>query len=137
MKKYFVLVPLFLAAFGLFAQNATPKQNGPVITWEKSSHDFGDIMQGDKVEHTYVFTNTGNEPLIVTNVNVTCGCTTPKGWPKDPIQPGAKGEIIVAFNSAGKSGKVNKVVTVVSNSVGENNQVSFNTNIATKAEAPL
>jgi hypothetical protein len=111
---------------------AQEKQNGPVISWEKGTHDFGDISQGDKVDHTYVFTNTGNEPLIITNVQVTCGCTTPKGWPKDPIPPGAKGEISVSFNSAGKIGKQNKVITIVSNAAGTGNTVSFTTNVLEK-----
>jgi hypothetical protein len=109
--------------------------DGPVITWEKSTYDFGDVRQGDKVEHTYTFTNTGNEPLIITNVQVTCGCTTPKGFPRDPIAPGQTGDITVAFNSTGKVGKQNKVVTVVSNSVGKTNQISFTTNVM-KTENP-
>src|SRR6188768_1285050 len=103
MKKFLV----FIAVLGLiapaFAQEAsTAKVNGPVITFEKKTHDFGDIFQGDKVEETFKFVNTGTEPLIITNVQVTCGCTTPKGWPRDPIMPGGKGELTVAFNSAGK-----------------------------------
>ena len=132
MKKYFALVPVFLFALSSFAQSS--QGNGPIITWEKNTHDFGDIMQGDKVEHTYVFTNTGNEPLIITNVSVTCGCTLPKSWPKDAIMPGGKGEIVVAFNSTGKMGRQNKVVTIVSNAAGDSNTVSFNANILTKTE---
>ena len=115
----------------LAAQNAAAaKVDGPVITVEKKNHDFGDIYSGDKVEHTYYFTNTGNEPLIITNVNVTCGCTTPKGWPKDPILPGGRGEVTVAFSSAGKSGRQNKTVTIISNAVNpEGNLLTFTTNI--------
>lgn len=127
MKKLSLLI-LFFAFTGL----AHAQSNGPVITWDKSTHDFGDINQGDKVEHTYVFTNAGNEPLIITNVQVTCGCTTPKGWPKDPIPPGGKGEITVGFNSTGKIGKQNKVVTIVSNAGGSGNTVSFTTNVLEK-----
>src|SRR5574339_331543 len=115
MKKYFFLfVMVGLASLG-YAQEA--KLNGPAITFEKKVNDFGDITQGDKVEETFRFTNTGNEPLIITNVQVTCGCTTPKGWPRDPIAPGQKGELTIAFNSAGKMGRQNKVVTIVSNAV--------------------
>lgn len=132
MKKYALFLAVFcLAVASVYAQDK-PKEAGPVIKWEKSTHDFGEIHQGDKVEHTYAFTNTGNEPLIITNVQVTCGCTTPKGWPKDPIAPGQKSSITVAFNSAGKIGKQNKVVTVVSNSVGDENKVSFTTNVLQK-----
>ena len=129
MKKFSLLLVLFSISLISLAQD---KQSGPVISWEKGTHDFGDIHQGDKVDHTYVFTNTGNEPLIITNVQVTCGCTTPKGWPKDPIPPGAKAEISISFNSAGKIGKQNKVITIVSNAVGTNNTISFTTNVLEK-----
>ncbi|MBP9925309.1 MAG: DUF1573 domain-containing protein [Cyclobacteriaceae bacterium] len=116
----------------LSAQDATPAQ-GPVITWEFLSHDFGDIVQGDKVDYTFKFTNTGNQPLVLTNVEVTCGCTTPKGWPRDPVMPGGKGELTIAFNSVGKFGKQNKVVTVTSNSVGSSNQVMITANVLEKS----
>lgn len=118
-----------------FAQEkkAAEKKDGAVITWEKSSHDFGDIFQGDKVEHTFYFTNTGNEPLIITNVQVSCGCTMPKGWPRDPVPPGAGGEITVSFNSAGKMGMQNKPVTLITNAANpEGNQITFTTNILDK-----
>ena len=126
-----MIVVLGFAAQGFAQQPA--KQAGPVITFEKKSHDFGDIVQGDKVEETFKFANTGTEPLIITNVQVTCGCTVPKGWPRDPIMPGGKGELTIAFNSAGKMGKQNKVVTVVSNAVNaEGAQISFTTNVLEK-----
>jgi hypothetical protein len=132
MKKYLLLIVVMAFATLGFAQQAAP-QNGPVITFEKKTHDFGDIIQGDKVEETFKFANTGTEPLILTNVQVTCGCTTPKGWPRDPILPGGKGELTVAFNSAGKMGKQNKVVTVVSNAVNSDGaQISFTTNVLEK-----
>jgi hypothetical protein len=132
MKKYLLLIVVLAFAAEGFAQQAGP-QNGPVITFEKKTHDFGDIMQGDKVEETFKFANTGTEPLILTNVQVTCGCTTPKGWPRDPILPGGKGELTVAFNSAGKMGKQNKVVTIVSNAVNADGaQISFTTNVLEK-----
>jgi Protein of unknown function (DUF1573) len=107
--------------------------NGPVITWDKATHDFGDITQGDKVEQAFAFTNTGTSPLIITNIEVTCGCTTPRGWPRDPIAPGEKGEILIAFNSAGKYGKQNKVVTVISNAANpEVVQLIFSANVLEK-----
>lgn len=132
MKKYLLLIVVLGFAAQGFAQQPAA-QNGPVITFEKKTHDFGDIFQGDKVEETFKFTNTGTEPLILTNVQVTCGCTTPKGWPRDPILPGGKGELTVAFNSAGKMGKQNKVVTVVSNAVNADGaQISFTSNVLEK-----
>ncbi|MBA4055151.1 MAG: hypothetical protein C0490_10595 [Marivirga sp.] len=134
MKKYFFLFVLLGFAVQGFAQaNST----GPVIKFDKKVHDFGDIFQGDKVEETFHFTNTGTEPLIITNVQVTCGCTTPKGWPRDPIAPGGKGELTVAFNSAGKMGRQNKVVTVVSNATNaDGSQISFTTNVLEKKVQP-
>ncbi|MEO5975840.1 MAG: DUF1573 domain-containing protein [Chryseolinea sp.] len=137
MKKYFFLMIVLAFAAEGFAQATTAKANGPVITFEKKTHDFGDLAQGDKVEQVYKFTNTGTEPLIITNVQVTCGCTTPKGWPRDPIAAGGKGEIVIAFNSTGKIGRQNKVVTVVSNaSNADGATISFVANVLEKKADP-
>lgn len=133
MKRLIVLIVLLAVNFYSSAQSSK-STSGPVITWEKSTHDFGDVFQGDKVEHTFLFTNTGNKDLVITNVEVTCGCTTPKGWPRDPIAPSGSGELTVSFNSAGKIGKQNKVVTVTSNSVGTLNQVMFTATVLEKKE---
>jgi hypothetical protein len=128
MKKYLFL--LFVVGFSASAFAQQANLAGPVITFEKKTFDFGDVKQGDRVEHTFTFTNTGTEPLIITNVEVTCGCTTPKGFTRDPIAPGGKSEITVAFNSAGKLGRQNKVVTVVSNAVNAGgNTISFTANV--------
>ena len=121
MKKLFFVA----IAMVVFAET-NAQTNGPVISWEKSTYDFGDLVQGDKVEHIFKFKNTGKEPLIITNVQVTCGCTTPRGWARDPIAPGQSSEITVAFNSLGKFGKQNKVVTIISNAANpEGGQISF------------
>lgn len=139
MRKYLFFVVVLGLAAQAFGQEAKPaeKKDGAVITFEKKTHDFGDILQGDKPEHTYYFTNTGNEPLIITNVQVQCGCTTPKGWARDPIPPGGKGEITIAFNSAGKMGKNNKAVTVISNATnGDGGQLSFTVNVLEKTAGP-
>jgi hypothetical protein len=139
MRKYLFLIFILGVAAQTFGQQANnvEKKNGAVITFDKKTHDFGDIMQGDKVEHTFYFTNSGNEPLIITNVQVSCGCTTPKGWPREPIPAGGKGELTVSFNSAGKSGRQNKPVTVVSNAVNQDgNQITFSTNVLEKNTNP-
>ena len=129
MRKVLLLTVVMLAVIAVRAQ----KQNGPILTWEKGTHDFGEVVQGDKVEHTYKFTNTGNEPLIITNVQPSCGCTLPKSWPRDPIMPGGSGELVIAFNSAGKSGKLDRVTAVVSNAVNEGaNQIKFSANVVEK-----
>lgn len=135
MKKYAILAFLVLFVSAAFAQKAKPqapviKADGPVITLEKNTHDFGDIYQGDVVEHTFKFTNTGNQPLLITNIQTSCGCTTPQ-WPRDPIMPGGKGELKVGFNSAGKMGKQTKVLPIISNSVTESS-ITFTTNVLDK-----
>ncbi len=133
MKRVLILIFGVVVAGVAFAQTTPTKASGPAITWEKSTHDFGDMTAGDKVEYTYKFTNTGTEPLIITNVTVTCGCTLPKQWPRDPVAAGSKSEITVAFNSTGKSGKQNKVVTVISNAVNtEAAQITFTANVLEK-----
>lgn len=121
-----------LMGLTIAASAQEPVAPGPVIQWEETSHDFGDIVQGEKVEHTFKFKNAGTEPLVITNVEVTCGCTTPKGWPRDPISPNGKGELTVAFNSTGKVGRQHKVVTVTSNSTGSTNQVMITVNVLEK-----
>ena|SRR5689334_7303572 len=108
-------------------------QEGAVLEWKQNSYDFGDIRQGEKVEHTFSFTNVGKEPLIITNVTTQCGCTTPKGWPRDPVMPGAKGEITIAFDSSSKLGRQNKVATVISNAVNTKaNQLLLSGNVLEK-----
>jgi hypothetical protein len=128
MKEILTLCCLLLITQLGFAQSEKPSK-GALIEWVESTHDFGDIAQGEKVEHTFRFINKGTLPLLITNVEVTCGCTTPKGWPRDPIEPGETGEIAVAFNSSGKIGIQRKVVTIISNSMGVKNQVVFTANV--------
>ncbi|MET3502657.1 putative small secreted protein [Mucilaginibacter rubeus] len=96
------------------ADSAATAANAPVAKFEKESHDFGKIKEGDKVSYDFKFTNTGKSPLIITNARATCGCTTPT-WPKAPVKPGESGIISVTFNSAGKSGLQDKQITVTAN----------------------
>lgn len=119
---------VFALIFGLigFVANAQDT-SGPAITFEEKTYEFGDIHQGDVVEHTFKFTNTGDTPLVITNVTTTCGCTAPK-WPKEPIQAGDEGEILVKFNSRGKRGVQNKPITVYSNAP-QTTKISITTNV--------
>ena len=130
--KLSILLIAFLLIEGLSTVNAQTASTGAVITWEVNAHDFGEIIAGEKVEHTLKFSNSGTEPLVITNVQVTCGCTTPKGWPRDPIAPGKRAELVVQFNSTGKIGRQNKVVTVISNAAGGNSQVTFTATVLEK-----
>ena len=88
----------------------------PVLTFDKDAFEFGVVNEGNVVTHTYEFTNTGNTPLILQAVQVSCGCTTPE-YSKAPIAPGKKGKVKIAFDSAGQLGKQHKIVTVTSNAL--------------------
>lgn len=136
MKTFVTLVFGVFVIFGAIAQEAATVEasaSGAVITFQEDKFDFGDIYQGDKVEHTFKFENTGTEALIITNVQTTCGCTAPN-WPRDPVAPGQEGEIKVVFNSAGKMGVQNKIITIVSNATNPRNRVSIVTNVLPKKD---
>lgn len=136
-KALFSLVCLLMLGFAAVAQHAdaaktnataTAKADGPVLTFAEKSHDFGDIKQGEKVSYTFKFKNTGNAPLIISNVQTTCGCTV-SNWTKEPVAPGKSGEVSATFNSAGKMAKQNKVITVYSNSANGVETVSIVSNV--------
>lgn len=128
-----------LAAGGAMAQSQPTRQAaapqvqakaGPVISFEESEYNFGDITQGDVVEHTFKFKNTGTQPLVIDRIDVTCGCTTPT-YSKEPILPGKTGTVVAKFNSAGKLGNQKKAITVHTNA-GEPAYVYIVTNIKEK-----
>lgn len=128
-KKYLAtLVFALFCATNMFAQEAEEFVVGPAIKFKKADHNFGDITQGDQVSHVFEFSNIGTEPLVLSNVRSTCGCTIPK-WPKDPVLPGESSSILVNFNSRGKMGVVKKVVTVYSNAYNGEAKVDFTTNV--------
>lgn len=133
MKKLVFLLSMVLVVFAAKAQEEQPANNGPVIKFEKSSKDFGDISQGDKVEHVFKLENTGKAPLVISNVAATCGCTVPQ-WPKEPVAPGKTAEIKVSFNSAGKVGKQNSVVRIYSNASEPIEKVSMISNVLPKGK---
>ena len=100
------------------AAPAVPAGPTTAISFKESAYDFGEVMDGEKVEHIYAFTNTGDEPLVISNAKGSCGCTVPN-WPKEPIAPGDTGEILVRFDTKGK-GRVGgasqtKTVTITAN----------------------
>jgi hypothetical protein len=89
----------------------------PVISFDKSIHDFGTLKEGDVVETIFKFTNTGKSDLIISNAKSSCGCTVPdlSKIKNKPFKPGESGEFNVKFNSKGKPNKLNKTVTVTTN----------------------
>lgn len=116
MKKFTVLVTLILAVTVMMAQEVKDK-NGPQVSFKENLHDYGDIYVGGDGTYEFVFTNTGNEPLILSKPRSSCGCTVPS-WPKEPILPGEENKIKVTYNTH-KAGAFNKTVTVYSNAVNK------------------
>lgn len=88
----------------------------PTMEFTDTLHDFGKIHEGEKVTYEFGFSNKGKTPLIITSAYGSCGCTVPE-FPKDPVQPGQSGIIKVIFNSQGKSGHIEKSVTVRTNTL--------------------
>lgn len=86
-----------------------------LISFEESVYGFDTIFEGDIIEHTFNFTNSGKKPLFILQTNSSCGCTV-ANYSKDPIQPGESGSISISFNSKDKSGEQNRKISVITNS---------------------
>lgn len=100
------------------------------MIFRDSVYDFGDIKQGDKVEHDFAFTNEGTLDLVITNSGSSCGCTVPS-YPKGPIPPGNSGIVKVSFDSKGKSGREDKVVTLLTNCQPNTQILTIHANVLT------
>ena len=100
----------------------------PKIEMIETNYDFGDILQGESVSHEFILKNNGDADLLISAAKGSCGCTVPQ-WPKDPIVKGESAVIKITFNSAGKSGKQNKTVTLVSNAIPNTKVITINGNI--------
>ena len=96
------------------ASNKVEKKNIPVITLEEGVHDFGEVIQGERVSYSFKFTNTGGSDLVITRVASTCGCTVGY-YPTEPIKPGQTGEIEASFDSHKRKGYQNKKLTILAN----------------------
>jgi hypothetical protein len=111
--------------------NTTLPRSQAAFSFANRWHDFGDIVQGEKVTHTFSFKNTGKDPLIVTAVQPTCGCTVTE-WTRQPIQPGQSGEISVTFDSKNALNQQNKTVTVISNAAVGSERLYLRGNVLPK-----
>tara|TARA_B100001996_G_scaffold260845_1_gene203126 strand:- start:383 stop:859 length:477 start_codon:yes stop_codon:yes gene_type:complete len=86
----------------------------PVMTFDKTVHDFGTIQDGTPVETVFSYTNTGEGPLVITDIKSTCGCTVPRDWSREPLNPGESSQFTVKFNGKGVN-KTSKTVTIAAN----------------------
>ncbi|MEN8928756.1 MAG: DUF1573 domain-containing protein [Flavobacteriales bacterium] len=94
--------------------------NPAVIELEETEYNFGTIIEGAVVTHRFVFTNTGNTPLLIAKVDATCGCTASKDYTRKPILKGEKGYIDAVFSSEGFPGNSDKTLTIVANTFPTN-----------------
>ncbi|MBF9222374.1 DUF1573 domain-containing protein [Hymenobacter ruricola] len=122
MKK---LLTLCLLAFAVAA-----RAQG-VMQFETDNHDFGNVPEGTMATHEFKFKNTGNQPVVIANVQASCGCTTPD-WTKTPVLPGKTGIIKAMYSSAGRPGVFNKTVTVTSNAAEGSKVLSIKGTVLTK-----
>src|ERR1044072_5082130 len=104
----FTLIVISLSAFRV------KPGTGPVMTVDDAKHNFGFIHQGDIVSHEFTFTNTGDSPLIISECEVACECTT-VDFPKEPIPPKGTGKIKVTFDSKSAIDRQEREVIVKSN----------------------
>jgi hypothetical protein len=98
------------------------------IALSESSFDFGKVKKGDKVQHVYEVTNTGKNPLVISEVKPGCGCTVPD-FTKEPILPGKKGKITLHFDSSSFDGNVQKYADVYANVEKSPIKLTFTANI--------
>ena len=128
-KSIFIVAILSVFAFSSCKDNAAEKVNEenvataeardaesgkfPAITFDENQFDFGTIDQGTPVEHVFKFKNTGEAPLMIVNAKGSCGCTVPE-YSKEPVAPGADGQLLVKFNGSGQN-QVSKTVTLTTN----------------------
>ncbi len=106
----------------------------PAFQFAEEEHDFGNITEGDIVEHTFAFKNTGEAPLIISSATASCGCTVPS-WPREPIPVGGDGEITVKFNSRNKPGVQNKTVTITANTNPKINRLRIKSTVTPQGGA--
>ena len=112
----------------LTANSNAEKVLTPNIEMLETSYDFGEMLQGESVTHDFILKNTGDADLIISAAKGSCGCTVPQ-WPKTPIAKGEEAAIKVTFNSAGRSGKQNKTVTLVTNAIPNTKVLTINGNV--------
>ena len=123
--KQLLTICLLAFAFSASAQG--------VMKFETDNHDFGNVAEGTMATHEFKFKNTGNQPIVIANVQASCGCTTPD-WTKTPVLPGKSGIIKAMYSSAGRPGVFNKTVTVTSNATEASQVLTIKGSVLTKEQ---
>jgi outer membrane murein-binding lipoprotein Lpp len=116
------------------ATGTTTGGAAPKFEFAEMEYDFGTITEGDVVEHTFTFTNTGEAPLVIQNASASCGCTVPD-WPKEPVAVGNTSEIRVRFDSSNKTGVQNKTIRITANTEPATTTLQIKSSVTPKQEA--
>jgi hypothetical protein len=123
MKRFFTFLSVAIAAtaFSCSHANSGANKKAAEISFAEAEHDFGTIEQSSVAEYSFVYKNTGKEPLVVSNVQTSCGCTVPD-WTRDPVKKNGSGIVKVHYNTHAVGG-FSKTITVHSN--GSNTPVTL------------
>lgn len=125
-----VIISIFIVS--LLACHICRAQEEAVLSFEETVWDFGSIKEaGGPVSHTFRFTNTSDEAIVLERVQADCGCTTPL-YGREPVKPGAQGEIEVTFNPINFSGPITKTVSVFCNNGKSRNLLTIKANVESK-----
>ena len=103
------------------------------MQFDTTTYDFGTVREGDIVEYTFDFVNTGRMPLLITDARSNCGCTIPE-VPEEQVAPGARSRIGVRFNTADKTGEQVKPVSITANTYPSTTTVYLRGTVLPKAE---
>ncbi|MDR1624348.1 MAG: DUF1573 domain-containing protein [Tannerellaceae bacterium] len=125
-------LPGILLLFFLSFQGIIIAQNKAELYISEPTHDFGAVAEVDGLaSHTFIIKNTGADPLVITRVTASCGCTRPY-WTKSPIEPGSSGEVTISYNPKGRPGPFHKSVAVLSNAKNKRTLLYVKGNVTPK-----
>ncbi|HOG05912.1 MAG TPA: DUF1573 domain-containing protein [Paludibacter sp.] len=129
MKRVSILFFGLIMGVALLAQS-------PVMTFEKTTHDFEKIKEQDGLAtKKFEFKNTGDAPLIINRVHASCGCTA-TSWTKEPVLPGKTGSITASYNPANRPGVFIKTITVYTNADSKPIQLTIKGDVIPKPAVP-
>ena len=114
MKSKFLSILACVLMVSTIATAQNQEKKGK-LTFDKTTHDFGKVNEEvGKATYSFEFTNTGDAPVIISNVTASCGCTTPE-WSKEPVLPGKTAKVTVGYSTIGRPGPFVKSLTVMNN----------------------
>ncbi len=128
MKQFFLFTLLIVVVLACnnsdVAKTEVKEGDTTTVEFENTVFDFGTVIQGEKVSYTFKFKNTGDKPLVVSDVTTSCGCTV-ASYSKEPLSPGSEGYIKITFDTSGRKNNQHKIITVTSNTKPNKTELSI------------